>query len=159
MPPKSQQRQQCEEITSNFTPTHPCAQWFSAIERSVIELSRQVENVALDVKELTSKVISQEALLNLIKEEYFPQIKEVPEEIETAIDRHKRECLASTKALKKAEGLYGVNGSNNGNQKESITPSKKGFTIPKIVIYIGVVLGTAIAIGGYVLAYLFDKFQ
>jgi hypothetical protein len=157
MPPKSQQRQQCEEITSNFTPSHPCAQWFSAIERSVIELSRQVENVALDVKELTSKVISQAALLTLIKEEYFPQIKAVPEEIEDAIHKHKKDCLASTKALKRAESSD--NGNSNGNQKESINPSKKGFSIPKIVIYIGVVVGTAIAVGGYVLAYLFEKLQ
>lgn len=154
MAQKSQQRMQCEEITSTFSTNHPCAQWFGAIERSVVELSRQVENVALDVKDLTEKVIGQEKLMALIREEFLPQIRKIPETIEKEIHKHKKDCLASTKAMKKAE--------ENGNHMEvrtSRAPGSKGFSIPKVVIYIGVIIGTAIAIGGYVLAYLFDKLQ
>lgn len=157
MPPKSQQRALCEEITSSFSTNHPCAQWFASIEGSVRELAKQVENVALDVKFLTEKVLQQEMMIKLWKEEFFPQVKEVPDKISEEIEDHEAKCLARRRAQLQAEDITGV---VKVPMKESRMPEKpKGFTIPKVVIYIGVVLGTAIAIGGYVLAYLFDKFQ
>jgi hypothetical protein len=155
MPPKSQQRQLCEEITSSFSTNHPCAQWFSAIERSVAELARQVENLACDVKDLTERVIEQATTMKFIEKEFFPQIREIPDTVDDAIGKHKKECLASTKAIKKAES------SSNGNIEErtSRSPQSKGFTIPKFVVYIGVIVGSAIAAGGWLLYYLIDKFN
>jgi hypothetical protein len=157
MAQKSQQRLLCEEVTGTIPVDHPCARWFSSIERSVIELSHQVENVALDVKDLATKVISQEAMMKMWKEEFFPQVKTLPDKIDEEIEDHKRNCLANRRAQLQAEDI-----TNTNIKLPSRMPAreeKKGFTIPKIVIYIGVVVGTAIAVGGYVLAYLFEKLQ
>lgn len=156
MAQKSQQRLLCEEVTGTIPVDHPCARWFSSIERSVIELSHQVENVALDVKDLALKVISQEAMMQMWKEEFFPQVKGLPDKIDEEIEDHKKNCLANRRAQLQAEDI-----ANTGTKVHSIAPKedKKGFSIPKIVIYIGVVVGTAIAVGGYVLAYLFEKLQ
>lgn len=156
MSPKPQQRLLCEEVTGSIPTDHPCARWFSSIERSVIELSHQVENVALDVKDLAAKVISQEAMMKMWKEEFFPQVKNLPDKIDEEIEDHKQNCLAHRRAQLQAEDI-----TNTNLKLPSRVPKeeKKGFSIPKIVIYIGVVVGTAIAVGGYVLAYLFEKLQ
>lgn len=157
MAQKSQQRLLCEEVTGTIPVDHPCARWFSSIERSVIELSHQVENVALDVKDLAAKVISQEAMMKMWKEEFFPQVKEVPNKISEEIEEHETKCLARRRAQLQAEDITNTNTKLHSRMPKEEKEDKKGFTIPKLIIYIGVIIGTAIAIGGYILAYIFEK--
>lgn len=149
-PPKNPQRLLCEEITSSFSTNHPCAQWFGSIERSVMELARQVENLATDVKELTKQVSGQEKMVDFLQDSLLPQFQDIPEKITESITEHRESCPANRRAMKRAEGL------TTNSDTEMPRPEKESgkFTIPKFVLYIGAAIGTAVAVGGYLLTYL-----
>lgn len=157
-PPKV--RQECDdEITGSFPTVRSCIQSFAKIESAVSELSRQVESLADDVKEFSKLVISHsqslESVWETIREEILPQTRGFTDKMDDRVADHEKFCPALRRAMRRAEGL-----STDSDTKISVKEvrEKNGkFTIPKIVVYIGVGVGVALAVGGYVLAYLINN--
>jgi hypothetical protein len=146
-----------EDVTGSISTAKSCAVWFAQIEASVRELSRQVEGMAEDVKELTKQVLVQGQSLSsaweTIKTDIVPNIRESDKSISEAITDHEDSCPAHRKAMKRAEG-------GNGNGSDTRMPvyrrDSSVFNIPKWVVYLGVGLGVALAVCGLVIFKLFS---
>lgn len=141
----------CEmDATGSISTTRSCQTWFSQLEGAVRELSKQIESLATDVKELSKQVILQGQSLNsswvTIKEDLTPNIRKVPEEIDEAVQGHESSCPARKRAMRLAEGQSII--------PESV-PKESKFSIPKILIYSAIAIG--VTIGAAIIAVIYLK--
>jgi len=147
-------RSRCEEdATGSISNARSCAVWFSQLESAVRELSKQVEGMSFDVKELSKQVIIQGQSLgsawDVIKADLLPNVREADNSINEAIAGHVEACPAHKRAMRRAEG-------NNHSSDTNISVSSfrgesSKFTIPKWIVYLGTGVGIALSVGAYAL--------
>ncbi len=142
-----------------------CAATFAAIETTIRMVNTEIRGLRDDVQEMgrsqSSLDTSTKGLWHEIRDELRPDVKELPDRIAGAVNGHATDCPARRRAMKRAEsdGDSGVRELRD-EISQVVDVGRKGlirnngnghYEIPRPVLWVGGLIGAAVAASGYVI--------
>jgi len=148
-----------------------CSAAFAGLDTTLKTVTRELRGVRKDVQEMgkvqASQATSIKGVWHEIRDEIRPDLRDLPGKIKSDFDTHSRDCPARRRAMRKAE--TGSNDKIDVRQlRENLTGDPTGtvnltgnrfikntanghYEIPRPVLWVGALIGAAVAASGYVL--------
>ena len=149
-----------------------CSAAFAGLEITLKTVTREMRGVRTDVQEIgrtqAAQAESMKGLWHEIRDEIRPDLRALPEKIANDFEIHSRNCPARRRAMKKAE--IGTGDKIDVRQlRENLddtgaivttgnrfirNTSNGHYEIPRPVLWVGALIGAAVAASGYILSLL-----
>jgi hypothetical protein len=146
-----------------------CSAAFAGLEITLKNMTTEVRGTRQEVRDMGKTQAAQaEAMKGLwheMRDNIQPQLRLIPDKIHNDVDDHERDCPARRRAMKKAEGNGGTPSdidvtrirdsagviAVHGGGKLIRYTGNGHYEIPRPVLWIGALVGAAVAASGYVI--------
>lgn len=145
-----------------------CSATFGTITATLRTVSSELKSMRNEVGEIGRSQAAQEqstrGLWHEVRDEINPSLRTLPDRIVTAVNSHEENCPSRRKAMRRAETSDSDNSVDVRGFREEVTGTfitKRGillrntsnghYEVPRPVLWIGGLIGAAVAASGYVI--------